>query len=137
MKLKLLFFLFLIILSGCGSQTVRFPNSGNGYSAELRFGSLGWKGITEPAIADACKEYGGVDQSSIKTQDIISDIIVTFKCNIANDSYIKNQDATKLIVSPKKAKSTISIEQAKADCTSLGFKEKTEKFGNCVLELTK
>ena len=31
----------------------------------------------------------------------------------------------------------ISIEAAKVKCVSLGFKPKTEKFGNCVLELSK
>ena len=33
--------------------------------------------------------------------------------------------------------SKINMEDAKAKCISLGFKEKTEKFGSCVLELTK
>jgi hypothetical protein len=30
-----------------------------------------------------------------------------------------------------------AIEEAKETCASLGFKSKTEKFGNCVLKLTK
>lgn len=30
-----------------------------------------------------------------------------------------------------------SIQEAKKKCESLGFKPKTDKFGNCVLELTK
>jgi hypothetical protein len=35
------------------------------------------------------------------------------------------------------SKLTFSIEQAKQHCKELGFKPKTEKFGNCVLELNK
>jgi hypothetical protein len=31
----------------------------------------------------------------------------------------------------------LSIDKAKTECESLGFKPRTEKFGNCVLELTK
>lgn len=34
-------------------------------------------------------------------------------------------------------KQVISIDKAKQQCISLDFKERTEKFGNCVLELTK
>ena len=30
-----------------------------------------------------------------------------------------------------------NIEEAKASCKDIGFKEGTEKFGECVLELTK
>jgi hypothetical protein len=35
------------------------------------------------------------------------------------------------------AKSESSFEEAKGICKKLGFKEKTEKFGICVLEHTK
>ena len=38
---------------------------------------------------------------------------------------------------PQTIQSKSAIEQAKETCTSLGFKSKTEKFGNCVLKLTK
>lgn len=31
----------------------------------------------------------------------------------------------------------ITLDKAKTKCTDLGFKPKTEKFGNCVMELTK
>ena len=31
----------------------------------------------------------------------------------------------------------LDIEEAKANCKDIGFKEGTEKFGECVLELTK
>lgn len=45
----------------------------------------------------------------------------------------KKEIKSEPIIAPKK----ITIEDAKDKCVSLGFKEKTEKFGNCVLELTK
>ena len=32
---------------------------------------------------------------------------------------------------------SLSIEQAKAKCVDLGFKQGTEQFGNCVLKFTK
>lgn len=35
------------------------------------------------------------------------------------------------------SKDKMTITKAKEECKSLGFKLKTEKFGNCVLELTK
>jgi hypothetical protein len=42
---------------------------------------------------------------------------------------------TQPIEQPIQSKS--AIEEAKETCASLGFKSKTEKFGNCVLRLTK
>lgn len=38
---------------------------------------------------------------------------------------------------PSQAQTKITIEEAKDKCKTLGFKSGTEKFGSCVLELTK
>ena len=37
----------------------------------------------------------------------------------------------------KNIKPTSNLNEAKQKCKELGFAEKTEKFGSCVLELTK
>jgi len=34
------------------------------------------------------------------------------------------------------ASETVTMDAAKAECEGLGFKPKTEAFGNCVLKLT-
>ena len=43
----------------------------------------------------------------------------------------KNEDKTK----NKKNKSNFDLEKFKKQCRDLGFKPKTEKFGECVLKL--
>jgi len=40
-------------------------------------------------------------------------------------------------VAPSPSKANMSIDQAKDQCKDLGYKPGTEKFGNCVLELSK
>jgi hypothetical protein len=56
-----------------------------------------------------------------------------FSCNYAEKNLWATNNKNENIVN----KSPINIDEAKAKCKVLGFKEKTEKFGTCVLELTK
>ncbi len=49
----------------------------------------------------------------------------------------KITDFQKSEVQPVTENKKLTIEQAKVKCTDLGFEAKTEKFGNCVLELMK
>jgi hypothetical protein len=56
-------------------------------------------------------------------------------CNYAEKNlWIQNNNKENTNI---KNKSLTSIDEAKDKCKTLGFKIGTEKFGSCVLELTK
>ena len=57
---------------------------------------------------------------------------IQFACKFA-DEHLRNlkQNKSDPVINNS------SLESAKAKCKNLGFKEKTEKYGSCVLELTK
>lgn len=50
----------------------------------------------------------------------------TSKDNVTSSNQTDSSDSSRM-----------TIEDAKSKCASIGFKPKTEKFGNCVLKLTK
>jgi len=82
----------------------------------------------------------------MKYQSILFQPSLSFKFTVAleKDFYTFSCDASMLEISAppenknntKKFKS-LDIGKAKQECIRLGYKEKTEKFGTCVLELTK
>jgi len=51
----------------------------------------------------------------------------------ASEHYFKTQTPTPAITPAQTPK--VSIDDAKSQCTDIGFKAGTEKFGDCVLEL--
>lgn len=64
--------------------------------------------------------------------------IQDFTCVIdAPRPSIQPQPAPQIQTSPQGNPSSISIGEARVKCTDLGFKEKTEAFGTCVLRLMK
>lgn len=61
-----------------------------------------------------------------------------FICNYAEKSlWVKNKSIPPINNYSIDKKSLTSIDEAKDKCKTLGFKTGTEKFGTCVLELTK
>jgi hypothetical protein len=62
--------------------------------------------------------------------DFVKDTLFSFACkNIEKDDAVLNQTDADISL-------PLSIEEAKAKCTDLGFKAKTEAFGKCVLKLS-
>ena len=59
-----------------------------------------------------------------------------YSLNINSPDPVNKQTSVPQVIEKNEIR-LIAIEDAKKKCSSLGFKQQTEKFGNCVLELTK
>lgn len=85
-----------------------------------------------------CGENLELDPNSVKiiesacSKPDSKQFIFAYKCNLLN------QEKTKITL-PLSSPNILnySIDDAKQKCKELGYKDKTEKYGNCVLELTK
>jgi len=147
---------FALFLSGCMVHTtpngpyqaqhgVHLPGSSNGYS-----GKLAAEPFTDPrsAMAQACRNYGGLDYQTVLKEEssTLGWNFWSYKCNAAKPTVFITQPSL-IQSSPTSSSQTglsagfdgsgMSIEEAKSKCTDLGFKSATEKFGLCVLQLTK
>ena len=73
---------------------------------------------------------------------LLSSRITNIK-NDANTQNVKSNDQSNRSESISKSGNNLTqdlkstVDSAKSKCTALGFEEKTEKFGNCVLEIIK
>jgi len=109
------------------------------------------------AIRNACSDLGGLDENSI-SQYTPEHVVINlggsswFRYKCVGKSTNKNYDRSESnknkydssIVNKTQpssdytpSTSTISIEDAKKKCLEIGFKNATEGFGKCVLQLTK
>ena len=92
------------------------------------------KGIHEGLETGQLKEYNFdsyegelyPDYNSVTLEDLER---ILFAKNKETDNELDSED--------KSDNTDIGIEEAKASCKDIGFKKGTEKFGECVLELTK
>jgi hypothetical protein len=138
---KLFLFLYFIVISGCATYgpesmyanywKLQNPSADNNY-----IGRMGTEPFTSPkdAMKKNCFDGGGLNEASVvhrPADDFLGLEVYDYKCNFSKTSSVSTE--VKVI----KNNSTLSFDKAKTQCISLGFKEKTEKFGNCVLELTK
>lgn len=69
--------------------------------------------------------------SICKTNDILAGITINSIKKQLNPS---GQDIS---TSSKQEKKKLTIDEAKIQCKEIGFKEKTEKFGSCIMDLIK
>ena len=150
---KYLLFPFLVLLiQGCATNGIADyrtlgssasqPSSYNNYIGELSIGEVApslrdvaYSELKDRAV-EICSTLGGLKyEPSISLDGLLGYKRYKYQCNgpqpvnyspapIANPSQAPNN-------------SSVSIDQAKQQCKDLGFKTGTEKFGNCVLELTK
>jgi hypothetical protein len=138
---KLFIFLFLIVISGCtvipGKCSMWDDTITTAPSVNNNYYGTSW--FDPKQGYHKCGESLELDLNSIKiiesacsTPDS-KQFIFAYKCNTLN------QEKTKLTMplSAPNNKLNYSIKDAKEKCKGLGYKEKTEKFGTCVLELTK
>ena len=92
------------------------------------------KGIFEGLETGQLKEYNFDNYEGELYPDYNS---VTLE-DLERILYAKNKETDNELASEDKSDNIdIGIEEAKANCKDIGFKEGTEKFGECVLELTK
>jgi hypothetical protein len=149
----LLLLVFQIYLAGCSMHDhsglpyhaklgVRVPALSNGYTGAFFVEPFVPKSEIMERMQERCKEYGGLDSSSLKTTyefPITGEKIIEYKC--VNASISENSQERKIveipqgIPKPTKDKQK-DFEAAKVKCVELGFSVATEKYRECVLRLS-
>ena len=83
-------------------------------------------------IKCVCKNLGGYQSSDGLNYFCINAPLIHFDLD-----YIKENHFYTFMTTKPKIKVETNLDDAKSQCEELGFTPKTEKFGECVLELTK
>jgi hypothetical protein len=119
------------------------------YSPSVSNGFVGLMGqdFSSPSINDMaakCASFGGLDPSSIREESnqdwkLTGVYFRSYRCNgIGNNLKIsKEKIQSPVSNTPQPTSNSTSLDTAKLKCVDLGFKENTEVFGKCVLQLTK
>jgi len=136
----------LSFLSSCsvidgGSYHTYRPSPLNSYTG-LIAGELSDPPVVN--MAANCSSYGGLDYSSIKSVPlpswgVIGYVYKSYKClgpSTPPPSNTLNQSIAP-ISSNNPEPFKMSLDDAKLKCVELGFPTGTERFGNCVLKLSK
>jgi hypothetical protein len=120
-----------------GSYSMK-PSSYNKYIGELSvnevppFRDVPYSELKDRAI-QICYSLGGLkNEPYIYTDGVLGYKVYRYQCNGPQYSNPASVTATPVVTKP-----SVSIDEAKQQCKDLGFKPGTEKFGNCVLELSK
>jgi hypothetical protein len=114
------------------------PTPSNGFNGVLAGRSSAKISDLEARVIAICAGRGGVRQGpTYKLAAVISGTYYSYQCMgqaQANPQFPPTQHVQQPVLNstPK-----INIESAKAKCGDLGFKQGTEGFGKCVLQLTK
>ena len=154
-KKYLLFIPLVILIQGCVTNGIadhrtplssaREPNSYNKYIGELTVGEVApiLRDVQDSELKDRateiCSPLGGVKYApSLSFDGLLGYKRYSYECNGPqpvgrNPAPLSNLPQTNNSL----PKQIISIDKAKQQCKDLGFKAATEKFGNCVLELTR
>lgn len=80
---------------------------------------------------------GAVRQAEAKSSGAPTRATFGSITNISDPALIRRDDAATQPSNIKSRSSRSALEEAKLECRSLGFAEKTEKYGSCVLELSR
>jgi hypothetical protein len=150
---KLLFLFLLLLTSACGPFMTGIqdhtnplsvwhgPGPYNNYIGDFASYQDATYNQIEGKASEYCSAYGGLKIKPYKTGNNDIPVSVTYwkyQCNgpqVVNHSPEPIRNPAPVISLP--TKQTISIDDAKQQCKDIGYKPGTEKFGNCVLELTK
>ena len=123
---KLLSFLILLSMIGCVSVHQLGENS---YMTDPT-SEYGVSNIPE----ETCRKRGKNPIINNMTGDWFNGYVVLFSCD-GTDSQSNSQGPIQK--TPTSTKTTISLEEASVKCKELGFTPQSEKFGQCVLQLTR
>jgi hypothetical protein len=145
---KLLLILLLILISGCEGIRVKQYRTGGGMlyvpATEFEEAQIRARAEQECKAQNMMLNSISVNEKGDGTplaNTALGYRFYDFFCERLPDPVRLNQVRTDQKETRKDGSyinpSKINMEDAKAKCVSLGFKERTEKFGNCVLELTK
>ena len=89
--------------------------------------------MDEVSASCICTTLGGARNPSVEMKGYIS--CRGMKTWTPKSAYIGTHYATEPTPTPTTTPPKTSITDAKSQCTDIGFKKGTEKFGECVLEL--
>lgn len=130
-------FIMIFIISGCSINT-RSSSNNTFYPTPTSRGELlvelnSDPEYPKPTMREICRLYGGLDESSLyKVNGSWMEIGYTrwsYACN-----GFKPDTQQQVVQSSTKI---VGIDTAKTTCKELGFNVGTEKFGKCVLQLSK
>jgi len=115
------------------------------YVGEWKYGKFHGKGTYMETSGRVLKkgvwEHGRFKHAQKVTPSVTVKKTLPMKRKGSEPSNDKQQSKTKKTLNLSKAKPTptitLSLDTAKTQCLDLGFKKGTEKFGNCVLKLSK
>ena len=91
------------------------------------------KGIDEVSASCICSTLGGADKRNTVMKDYIScsGMEIQIPKSLFEGAHFEVKPISDAVTTQPKT----SITDAKSQCTDIGFKTGTEKFGDCVLEL--
>jgi hypothetical protein len=146
--MKRIFFISLIsiLLNGCKTfqeyhapETPDYPSYNNRYTGRFL---LDLNSEPKALMNKYCANYGGVYEGSISSwlsHENLTKKMWVYTCTFGTWQYQKEQD--KKAIDDLKAKEAKAkedkINKAKKDCAELGRKPGTDKYMDCILELTK
>ena len=142
-KLLVLIFLSLISITGCvspgalcGDECVG-PTESNGWTGRFLLASTNQTEI-ESFAQNLCRPYGGLKSFPAVIFKTPTYDRYSFQCNgFAAKNFSPALEVAKPIAPTQAKKDTFDLDAAKTKCDDLGFKQGTEGFGKCVLQLTK
>ena len=122
-------------------EQIEFTREKNEYYAKLHCEAHRCKEENQPNVTCLCKNFGGVKLIDPKYGFQCNE---TLENNGISDYHIINYytSDSHFSIEPTPAPATtttpstkVSIDDAKSQCSDIGFKAGTERFGECVLEL--
>jgi hypothetical protein len=155
---KIILLLIILSIAGCmsgmrdhnslmGGPFTDEPAANNNYQGgivvdPITGGDVTYSEIKQKASSN-CSSKGGLKiEPYLDWQGILSKKgslsgMWKYQCHGVQQYTSPTQVNTPAPIAAPAPKSTISIEAAKQQCKDIGYKPGTEKFGNCVLELSK
>lgn len=93
---------------------------------------------SDPIAYDYCRKLGFKGFKDSKRYDDNAGMFgghyeITYFCT----NKVKNENKVKVNETRTNDSNSLNLDKFKAQCTSLGFKQGTEKYADCVLELSK
>jgi hypothetical protein len=114
------------------------PTANNSFNGVLAGHSSAQSSDLEIRVRDICSGKGGVEKGpTYKMSAVISGTYYGYQCKG------QHQANSRFVPSPQLQQPTVTnapimtIEIAKKKCAELGFKQGTEGFGKCVLQLSR
>jgi hypothetical protein len=150
-------FVLLLNIAGCatvgtrGYGGARSPSPANNYQGII-YVEMGGLSDVRPYMNRDCQGWGGVDESSIlkgvppgsvASINAVFGTYYFYSCNKNNPRVVEDSKISppltplNELVKSEAIAPSLKIDSARDKCSELGFKKGTEKFGDCVLKISK